>query len=75
MAMAFCALFHGLAQLVQVICPSLHHLFSLREMSRTVVGAAVRIADGMRQLVLDKIRPKTEYFIEDRACGCAKTVS
>ena len=43
------------AQLVQVIGPALHHLATGGRMLGAVVSASVRVFDGIRKLVLNRI--------------------
>ena len=50
-------------QTIQVIRPSLHHLAALRQMRSAVVGAAVRVAYCVRELVLDVIGAKAQVFV------------
>src|ERR1700737_3984321 len=45
-------------ELVQGVCPGLHHFPALPQMPRPVAGASVRIAHRVRELVLDEIRPE-----------------
>ena len=53
-------------ELIQVVRPRLHHLATLRQVRGAVVGAPVRIAHGMGQLVLDQVRAEAEDFIQYR---------
>ena len=45
----------NITQPVEGIGPALHHLAPGRLMLGAVVGASVRVFDGMRQLVLDQV--------------------
>ena len=58
--------FHVGLQLVQVICPLLHHLSALRKVSRSVVRSPGRVAHGMSQLMFDEVRTKAQHFIKNR---------
>src|SRR3546814_3278854 len=53
------------SQGVEIIRPCLHHLLALGQVCRAVVGAAVRIADRVRQLVLDEVGSEAENLVED----------
>ena len=55
-------------QLVQIIRPLLHHLPALGQMGRAVVGAPVRVAHGMGELVFDEIGADAEHFIQNHPC-------
>jgi hypothetical protein len=53
-------------QSIQIITPLLHHLLPLFKVRGPVVCSAVRIAHGMRKLVLNVLWPDVEDFVDDR---------
>ena len=55
-------------QFVQIVRPLLHHLSALGQMRCAVVGATIRIAHSMGELVFDVIRSDAEPFVQNRPC-------
>ena len=62
-------------QPLKIICPLLHHLSPLGQVLRSVVGAPVRIANCMGQLVFILISTKPQYFIQDSSSHSTESVS
>lgn len=52
-------------QPVKVVRPCLHHLPTFGKVGRPVVSSAVRIANGVGKLMLDKVGPNLQDFIQD----------
>ena len=59
-------LFPGLEP-VQIVGPSLHHVSTLGQERRPVVGPAVGIPDRVGQLVLDEVGPEAQHLVQDGA--------
>ena len=55
-------LFPGLEP-VQVVGPGLHHVSTLGQERRPVVGPAVGIPDRVGQLVLDEVGPEAQHLV------------
>ena len=60
--------------LIEVICPPLHHLAAFRQVLGVIVGSSHFIAFTMCKLPFDDIRGKP-MLIQDSAGGTAKPVS
>jgi hypothetical protein len=58
--------FRSCLQIIQIIAPLLHHLLPLFKVCGPVVCPTVRIAHGMRELMLDVLGPDVEDFVDDR---------
>ena len=54
-------------ELVQVVGPGLHHLFTFRQMGGPVVGPAQGIADSVSELVLYQFGPEPHNLVKDRS--------
>ena len=52
---------------VQIVGPSLHHVSTLGQERRPVVGPAVGIPDRVGQLVLDEVGPEAQHLVQDGA--------
>src|SRR5262245_47792521 len=64
-----------LEQLVEVVRPPLHHLAALAKELGPVVGTAKRIADGVRELVLQELGSEAQHLGADGAEAGAKAVA
>ena len=62
-------------QIVQIVCPSLHHQTAIIDKGSAIIGASVRIPHGMSQLVLNQVNAEPRNFIQNRSSSRPEPVT